>query len=181
MSIISLQPFGDVDFSILCYLREELSKKLSAECRIGKRVNLPEKAFDPSRKQYRSTMFLDQLKTLLPGKALKGLAVVDVDLYVPRLNFVFGEAEVEGKHAVISLFRLHPQYYGQPQDIEIYQKRILKEAVHELGHTFGLGHCSDPRCVMHFSNSIEDTDRKRESFCSNCLDYLVEESEEVKS
>jgi archaemetzincin len=96
------------------------------------------------------------------------LGVTDVDLYVPSLNFVFGEAKCPGNVAVISIFRLDPRFYGEENESLLY-RRAVKEAVHELGHTFGLTHCEDSSCVMFFSNSIYDTDRKHETFCGRCV------------
>jgi len=86
------------------------------------------------------------------------------------LNFVFGEATT--KAAVISLTRLRQSFYKLPEDREIFRKRVLTEAVHELGHTYRLGHCENPRCVMFFSNSLTDTDRKGFEFCLSCKDKL---------
>ena len=173
MDVIYLQPFGDVNYSTLNFLRDKLSQKFSVECRTRERVDLTEEAYDPARKQHKSAVFLDQLRVFLSRETSKCLAVVDVDIYAPGLNFIFGEAEVRGRFAVISLFRLWPQFYGLAPDTDICQERALKEAVHELGHTFGLGHCGNPTCVMHFSNSIDDTDKKSDSPCSDCQSTLA--------
>jgi archaemetzincin len=94
--------------------------------------------------------------------------VTEHDLYGPSLNFVFGEADLGNRVAIISLSRLSPGFYGFSEDVERFQERALKEAVHELGHTYGLGHCSNPLCVMHFSNSLLDTDIKKATFCPEC-------------
>jgi archaemetzincin len=91
------------------------------------------------------------------------LAVTNYDLYANNLNFVFGLADTPEKSAVISLFRLRVG-----ADEERFHSRVIKEAVHELGHTWGLSHCQNPRCVMHFSNSLEDTDRKETEWCESC-------------
>jgi archaemetzincin len=96
----------------------------------------------------------------------KILGIVDYDLYVPELNFVLGEASQ--RTAVISLTRLRQEFYNLPQNRSLFQKRALIEAVHELGHTYGLGHCGNPLCVMFFSNSLIDTDRKGSEFCPKC-------------
>ncbi len=92
--------------------------------------------------------------------------MIDVDLFVPGLNFIFGLAA--GNTAVISLARLKPEYYGEMKNVFLFRERALKEAMHELGHTFGLHHCPDIRCIMHFSNRLEDTDIKGPGFCRNC-------------
>jgi archaemetzincin len=94
---------------------------------------------------------------------------MDVDVFVSNLNFVFGEAECPGKTALISLWRLKPEFYGKASDMELFVERCTKEAVHEVGHTLSLKHCSNPFCVMYFSNSIFDTDRKQSLFCNKCF------------
>jgi archaemetzincin len=109
----------------------------------------------------------------LPKDALRILGITSVDLYVPSLNFVFGEAKLGGPSAVISTHRLYPQFYGQAPNEELFLKRVEIEAVHELGHTFGLRHCPDQDCVMHFSNGIVDTDRKGSEFCGRCAGLVA--------
>jgi archaemetzincin len=101
----------------------------------------------------------------------KILGIVDRDLYVPELNFVFGLAHTKG--AVISLTRLRQGFYDLPENESRFHQRVLIEAVHELGHTYGLGHCNNPHCVMFFSNSLTDTDRKGSKFCNNCKGKLT--------
>jgi archaemetzincin len=96
------------------------------------------------------------------------LGIVDVDIFVQQLNFVFGEAECPGKAALISLWRLRPEFYEAPSNTKLLVDRTTKEAIHELGHTLDLRHCPDLFCVMHFSNSIFETDRKQSLFCSKC-------------
>jgi archaemetzincin len=100
------------------------------------------------------------------------LGVTGVDLTAPGLNFVFGLADPRSRAAVISLARLYPEFYGQPRDPRRFKARAVKEAVHELGHLLGLGHCPDPACVMSFSNSLADTDKKGPGFCAPCRELL---------
>jgi archaemetzincin len=131
---------------------------------------IPQGAFDKTRRQYRSNVILESVDKQVRRQTVADriLGVVDVDIFVPRLSFVFGEAKCPGGAALISLFRLKPEFYGQRSDVEVFLERVEKEAVHEIGHTLGLEHCSNPFCVMHFSNSIFDTDRKQSLFCSKC-------------
>ena len=121
-------------------------------------------AYDPKRKQYSSSKLLASLK-----KSQRA----DVDLYVPRLNFVFGEADIASGTAIISLCRLRQEYYGLAPDENLFLERATKEVVHELGHTFGLGHCHNNKCVMHFSNSLADTDLKETYFCNKCRPKII--------
>ena len=131
---------------------------------------VPEEAYSDTRRQYRSDIILGAVHSF--GQECSSfervLGIVDVDLFVPRLNFVFGEAEIAGRAAVISLWRLRPEFYGKGPDNQILVERGTKEALHELGHTLGLKHCSNPFCVMYFSNSIFETDRKQSLFCNKC-------------
>jgi archaemetzincin len=101
---------------------------------------------------------------------MHGLALVNADLYVPKLNFIFGLAEFDG-NALVALPRLSPTFYGYPENEKLYYKRITKEVLHELGHVLGLRHCHN-RCVMRFSNSLSDTDEKPVEFCPSCLKKL---------
>jgi hypothetical protein len=94
----------------------------------------------------------------------------------PGLNFVFGLADPSSRCAIISLARLYPEFYGQPRNPGLFKARAVKEAVHELGHLLGLGHCPDPACVMAFSNSLGDTDRKGPGFCAPCRELLGNQS-----
>lgn len=170
---IYLVPVGDIEKEVLRRLTQGLRKSFASNVEISPKMRLPEDAFNPGRGQHFSPKIMQKVRSFIkPAPAEKVLAVADVDLYVRGLNFVFGEAELTGHFAIISLVRLRQSFYGLPESRELFLERMKKEAVHELGHVFGSRHCPDPECVMHFSNSLADTDRKSASFCSRCKDQI---------
>lgn len=178
---VLILPVRPVDVKVLEALKRRLPDFLPIEevIILGDLLKVPEAAYDPIRKQYRSSTVLSMILTRWPTtQEERVLGVTDIDLYAPGLNFIFGEAMSWRGPAVISLHRLRPEYYGMPQDDELFLGRVLKEAVHELGHTLGLGHCRNPSCVMFFSNSILDTDRKEVQLCRGCYARLIENLKE---
>ncbi len=131
-------------------------------------------AFNLSRNQFSSMAIISKLLERYEDLEGKVLGVTSGDLFVPVLTYVFGEAQLEGKVAVVSYHRLGEDFYGLPADEELLQSRLLKESVHELGHTFGLLHCSNYLCVMHSSTGVEEIDIKTDKLCADCRKKLSE-------
>lgn len=162
---VAILPFGDVERTVLQRLLQDL-EPLGVHAVLLPATDLPLGAYSRRRGQYRGEALLRHTAHA-PGTP-RILGVTDADLYVEGLNFVFGIAESPGRAAVISTARLHAA-----GNEALFRSRVLKEAIHELGHTLGLGHCDDPRCVMHFSNSLADTDRKGSRLCRHCRARLT--------
>jgi archaemetzincin len=126
---------------------------------------MPQAAYDPSRKQYDAQAVVDEISNhiIVALTNERALIVTDADLYTPELNFVFGLADPKKGVCIISLARLKTD-----STQALFNERALKEAAHELGHSWNVPHCPDRRCVMFFSNSLADTDRKQDHFCYKC-------------
>jgi len=169
---IYIIPVGDVEEETLLKLSWALREKFDAVFEMGEPLPLSEDAYRVERGQYFATPILEELKQNIPEDGEKVLAVLDVDIFVPALNFIFGQADLGGKVALISLTRLREEFYGNSKNEKLFFDRVVKEAVHELGHTFGLKHCSNLKCVMRFSNSLLDTDVKEADFCEECRKNL---------
>ncbi|MHA1360854.1 MAG: archaemetzincin family Zn-dependent metalloprotease [Candidatus Helarchaeota archaeon] len=167
--------FGTVDLETLQFLKNKLEQVFTSifkKIEIIKHIHkIPRNAYDPVRDQYLSPLFLQAIRIFaIENNYAKVLGITTVDLFVHELNFVFGQAEFgpDAKAAIISLHRLSPEFYHCPSNKNLYLTRVVKEGIHEIGHTLGLEHCQG-ECIMMFSNSILDTDRKPPTFCAKCL------------
>ena len=168
MNRIDVLPIGEVERGLLERLAPSLAREFETDCRLLAGTLDPRFAFHPERQQFHSTELLAGMRDRLPNGAWRLLGVADVDLYIPILTFVFGEAQMNGPCALLSTHRLRQELYGLPPDPETLFQRLLKEAVHELGHTLGLTHCDDHECAMAASHAVEWIDLKGPGLCSAC-------------
>lgn len=170
MNLIQLLPFGPAAAETLTELRMGLEREFAVPCEILPPEPEPAFAFNVARQQYSSTEILAaMLKRNTPAN-WRLLGVTPLDLYIPILTFVFGEAQLPGTCAVVSSHRLSQEFYGLPADPKLQHERLLKEAVHELGHTLNLSHCEDYQCAMAPSHGVEWIDLKTSRFCRSCRD-----------
>jgi archaemetzincin len=153
-------------------LEEHIQKDFGLPTKTLQSTINPEDFYDPARKQYHSTKILKAMLDELPSDALKMIGVIASDLFIPILTFVFGEAQLDGKVGIVSLARLQQEFYGLPPNQALLKRRLIKEMKHELGHTFGIVHCSRRECVMSVANNIADVDSKGASFCEGCRELL---------
>ena len=169
---IILMPLGEVDFVLLNKLSAKLISYFGVNVDIVQGTKLPEEAFNPTRGQYYSTVILNKLELLKKSSRELMLGITEEDIYIPTLNYLFGEADPIGRVGIVSFFRLKQENYSFLDTEELFFSRVLKEAVHELGHVIGLIHCNNPRCAMYFCNSLAEVDKKTSRFCDNCMRRL---------
>lgn len=168
MKRIRLLPVGDFDRGLAERLAAPLAREFAVAWEIAPQALDPEVAYHPERQQYHSTELLVSMQSRLDASVWRMIAVADVDLYIPILTFVFGEAQLKGPCSVVSTHRLRQEFYGLPPDQAALEQRLLKESVHELGHTLGLTHCDDHQCAMAASHAVEWIDLKTPNLCSVC-------------
>jgi archaemetzincin len=174
---IILQPVAaNLDYNALCLLAKDISQEFeNIKVTIGTSSIEPRKdidfqsAFDRRRNQWHSFKLLEWfLGKFNHVRGTKILGILDIDAYSSGFDFVFGEAFYRGSVAAVYLSRLNQEFYGLKPNSSLLYERMVKEAIHELGHAFGFVHCKNPRCVMHFSTSLPDIDTKERSFCYSC-------------
>lgn len=157
---------------LLQNLTAELSKRFFCDIHIADLEISLDDFFSVDRKQYFSTGILAEAIKLTDEYDGKIIIITDVDIFVPALTFIFGEAQLNGKHSILSVCRLHEEFYSGISDEEVLLQRTVKEFLHELGHNFGLRHCLDWDCVMHSSNGIEEVDIKGGAYCRKCVSKI---------
>ena len=181
MGNIYVLPIGKIEQTILQFLSRKIELIFNCNSLILESIGKPSYAFDRNRNQYSANIILKEIIHLTPDDALKLIGVANIDLHIPVLTFVFGLAQLDGNAAIMSLYRLRQEYYGLPPNRALLLERATKEAVHEIGHTFGLTHCLNNRCVMHTSNSVRKVDNKDSSFCNSCSTILKLKGKKIES
>ena len=169
---VGILKVGQVAPEVLVALEQGLAKAFpdTAATIINQPLPLPQSAYNKKRSQYNSTLILNEIISYAAKTTdfHRVLGVVDADIFTSGLNYVFGEAYTPGNAALISLWRLKLEFYKDKPDRALYMLRAQKEAIHEVAHTLGVKHCTRSLCVMHFSNSIFDTDKKQSLLCDEC-------------
>jgi archaemetzincin len=169
ITIISFGYFGKKYPEEICHEIEQ-EFVIPVETREG-HLDLSE-FFDPARKQYDGNKLLKEIEIRFASENDKTLALFNVDLFIPILTFIYGQAFLKGRCGIASTYRLRNERYGLKPDDKILTERLRKEVIHELGHTFGLYHCTNPVCVMRSSTYVEDIDQKEWKFCPKCRKEL---------
>ena len=168
MKTLDLLPIGDLGARMLQNLARALADSFRVPARVLAPRLDPQFAFHPERGQYHSSELLRAMQPYAANGAWRVLGITSVDLYIPILTFVFGEAQIGGPCAIVSLHRLSQEFYGLPADPSLLVERLVKEAVHEVGHTLDLTHCDDYSCAMAPSHAVEWIDLKQVTLCSSC-------------
>ncbi len=167
---------GQFDADCLQRLSQEVSNTFNRQV-IIRNLDLDiEPYFDFKRRQYDANKILQWLDANENTQDDKKVVLVLVDLYIPILTFIFGQAVFSGNSGVVSNYRLRNEQYGLAPDYELTFLRFKKVVIHELGHMFGLAHCQVPTCVMRSSTYVEDIDQKKSQFCSICLPKIDADS-----
>ncbi|HCT29752.1 MAG TPA: hypothetical protein DIW31_03230 [Bacteroidales bacterium] len=169
---ITLVSFGRFDNDFLNKLVEGISKEFQLQVKAKEGFIDLSDYYDPLRRQYNGNDLLKEVDTRYSFDSLKTIGLFNVDLFIPILTYIFGQAQLDGKSGIVSLYRLSNERYGIAPDDNVLLDRAIKEVVHELGHTFGLIHCHTPTCVMRSSTYVEDLDQKSANLCHNCQKVL---------
>lgn len=174
MPSILIVPVPPFDSAKVAALASPLQSAFGLPVEVNPNASVdPTFAFDIYRNQFNSTSLISAFVQRFSRHDGKVLGVTSVDFFVPVLTYVFGEAQLDGPVAVISTYRLDETFYGLPPDARLLEERLVKEAIHELGHAFGLIHCHDYQCVMHSSTAVEEIDVKGRTFCGACSALLT--------
>jgi len=173
MKLLQLLPVGNLDGNLLRDMQNAIPKHFEIQgdevcCDVLPTILDPASVFHAERQQYHSSELLRRMQEFVGPRCWRLLGVTDVDLYIPILTFVFGEAQIGGPCAVVSTYRLRQEFYGLQPDEELLRQRLLKESIHELGHTIDLKHCHDYECVMASSHAVEWIDLRRTELCEAC-------------
>jgi archaemetzincin len=165
---ITLISFGYFRKDILETIAEDVKREFSLPVNIKEgHLDLSE-FYDSSRRQYNGNALLSQVDTKFSSDSFKTIGLFSVDLFIPILTFIFGQAMLNGRTGIASLYRLSNERYGMPADELLLLDRFKKEVIHELGHNFGLLHCLNPTCVMRSGTYVEDIDQKSPHLCARC-------------
>ncbi|MEM5853216.1 MAG: archaemetzincin family Zn-dependent metalloprotease [Candidatus Aenigmatarchaeota archaeon] len=162
---LTIVQLGKINENVLTAVTNELREKFNFETQTTQPIKIPSEFYNAIRRQYPAPLILKFLSEKFRGKTL---GMTDEDLYAESLNFVFGQAYCPGNFAVVSIHRLDPTFYKQKPNEKLLIERAVKEAVHEVGHMLGLTHCPTSTCVMSFSNTISDVDKKSKDLCESC-------------
>ncbi len=168
----ALQPLGGVDEELLDLMRRFAEIAYNAPCKVMKPLELPSKAYDPRRKQYKGHELLEFLKERTPHAARKIVGITEKDIYTRQMNYIFGLADLRGQCCVVSTCRLHESFWGKLERKGLLERRSLKILYHELGHTFGMEHCDKIECAMCYHNSVPELDAGYVWFCPTCTRKL---------
>lgn len=180
MRPIGVAAFGEVDEIISKSIAANILGYLRLETVTAPPCVSPGYALDKSRMQYNAGHILEAFETTVSDDYEKVIGVLDVDLFVPIMTYVFGEARQGGKCALVSLHRLKKNADGSVPARHLVLERTAKVALHELGHLFNLGHCRDEGCLMHFTGGIRDLDRTPPYFCRYCTIYLSDDLTRIR-
>jgi archaemetzincin len=168
MKVLQLLPIGAVPGELLQSLGPAMANTFGVPCEVLRATLDPTFSLHGERQQYHSSEILRRMQGYVGSASWRILGVTGVDLYIPILTFVFGEAQMGGPCALVSAHRLRQEFYGLPRDNNLLHERLIKEAVHEVGHTLDLTHCNDYRCAMAPSHAVEWIDLKESFLCPAC-------------
>jgi archaemetzincin len=170
---IVLVPVGQVDEEILQLVSGPVEQVFARPIKIGAALPVPKYAFNPTREQYHSAAILKRVESIRSDKWSAAVGITDLDLFVPEVSFVFGEADRSTRSAIISLHRMRSTLGSAPSRQDVLRRRFVSELIHQMGLIRGLAHCPNNRCVMFQSTSVQDTDKRGIQFCANCRKRLV--------
>jgi archaemetzincin len=173
VSVVYLVAIGSVPPQVLDWVESTLAEWSPWPVQRLPEMAFPEDVYDASRGQYKSVDLMKLLARSRPAGAARMIGVTEGDLAIPTLTFVFGQAQLDGPVAIVSLARLRQEFYGLPADETALHERVTKEVLHELGHTFGLTHCPDPKCIMSLATHIGFVDHKEERYCARCGEQVA--------